>query len=86
MHVGIIRDGIVSSIDIKKIVVGDILLLNAGDRVPADGVLVEGSDVSCNESALTGDEQEDGDDDDEKDDGSDDDDDHTIHSSIQQSI
>jgi len=35
-------------------VVGDILLLNAGDRVPADGVLVEGSDVSCNESALTG--------------------------------
>ena len=53
-HTGIIRDGVVSSIDIKKVVVGDILLLNAGDRVPADGVLVEGSDVSCNESALTG--------------------------------
>jgi len=53
-EIGIIRDGVVSSIDIKKVVVGDILLLNAGDRVPADGVLVEGSDVSCNESALTG--------------------------------
>jgi P-type E1-E2 ATPase len=53
-HTGIIRDGVASSIDIKKVVVGDILLLNAGDKVPADGVLVEGSDVSCNESALTG--------------------------------
>jgi len=53
-EIGIIRNGVVSSIDIKKVVVGDILLLNAGDKIPADGVLVEGSDVSCNESALTG--------------------------------
>ena len=29
-------------------------MLNAGDRVPSDGILVEGSDVTCNESALTG--------------------------------
>jgi P-type Ca2+ transporter type 2C len=35
-------------------VVGDILILNAGDRVPTDGLLVDGSDVTCNESALTG--------------------------------
>ena len=34
---------------------GDILLLNAGDKIPADGLLVNGSDVTCNESALTGD-------------------------------
>lgn len=33
---------------------GDIVVLNAGDRVPSDGILVEGSDVTCNESALTG--------------------------------
>ena len=35
-------------------VVGDVLILNAGDRVPTDGLLVDGSDVTCNESALTG--------------------------------
>lgn len=35
-------------------VVGDIVTLNAGDKVPADGVLIDGSDLSANESALTG--------------------------------
>jgi P-type E1-E2 ATPase len=34
--------------------VGDIVLLNAGDKVPADGILVDGSDVTCDESSLTG--------------------------------
>lgn len=35
-------------------VVGDVVQLNAGDKVPGDGVIIEGSDVSCDESALTG--------------------------------
>jgi calcium-translocating P-type ATPase len=35
-------------------VVGDVLELNAGDKIPADGLLIEGSDVTCNESSLTG--------------------------------
>ena len=35
-------------------VVGDIVVLNAGDKVPADGVVVSGSDVTVNESSLTG--------------------------------
>lgn len=30
------------------------MLLNAGDKVPADGILVDGSDVTCDESSLTG--------------------------------
>jgi len=34
--------------------VGDLVVLNAGDRVPADGIFITGSDVSCNESSLTG--------------------------------
>ena len=38
--------------------VGDILILNAGDRVPTDGLLVDGSDVTCNESALTGESED----------------------------
>lgn len=33
---------------------GDLVQLNAGDKIPADGVIVDGSDVSCDESALTG--------------------------------
>lgn len=37
---------------------GDIVRLNAGDKVPADGLMVDGSDVSCNESALTGESDE----------------------------
>ena len=35
-------------------VVGDILVLNAGDKIPADGLMVSGSDVTVNESSLTG--------------------------------
>ena len=34
--------------------VGDILVLNAGDKIPADGLMVSGSDVTVNESSLTG--------------------------------
>jgi P-type E1-E2 ATPase len=39
-------------------VVGDIVRLNAGDRVPSDGVIVECSDLTCNESALTGESED----------------------------
>jgi calcium-translocating P-type ATPase len=35
-------------------VVGDIVRLNAGDKIPADGILVLGNDITCNESAITG--------------------------------
>lgn len=52
--VGVIRDSVCISIGVKELVVGDVVRLNAGDRVPCDGVLVDGSDVTCNESALTG--------------------------------
>ena len=38
--------------------VGDIVRLNAGDRVPSDGVIVECSDLTCNESALTGESED----------------------------
>ncbi|KAJ1397161.1 E1-E2 ATPase-domain-containing protein [Ochromonadaceae sp. CCMP2298] len=54
VKVGVLRGGMATTIDVKRLVVGDILILNAGDRVPTDGLLVDGSDVTCNESALTG--------------------------------
>jgi magnesium-transporting ATPase (P-type) len=52
--VGVVRSGVSVNIGVKELVVGDVVRLNAGDRVPCDGVLVDGSDVTCNESALTG--------------------------------
>jgi Ca2+-transporting ATPase len=54
VSVSVIRDGLHTTINVKQLVVGDIVVLNAGDRVPADGLLVAGSDVTCNESSLTG--------------------------------
>ena len=51
------RNGIVSVINVDDVVVGDKVLLQAGDKVPADGILVDGS-ISVNNSALNGEAEE----------------------------
>jgi Ca2+-transporting ATPase len=38
----------------RDIVVGDVLLLSTGDKIPADGRLLESMELSADESALTG--------------------------------
>ncbi|UPL02078.1 hypothetical protein LCI18_013012 [Fusarium solani-melongenae] len=38
----------------NDILIGDLLLLQAGDVVPAHGILIDGSGIACDESALTG--------------------------------
>jgi Ca2+-transporting ATPase len=48
------RDGSEAEIDAEQIVVGDIVLLAAGDEVPADGRIIEASALQIDESALTG--------------------------------
>eukprot|EP01041_Mallomonas_annulata_P003293 gene3293-6525_t len=58
IHVSVIRGNTVISLNIKDLVVGDIVRINAGDKVPTDGLLVDGSDVASNESALTGEPDE----------------------------
>ena len=50
----VVRDGRTILLDTTRLVPGDIVLLEAGDRVPADGRLVEGSSLQADESALTG--------------------------------
>lgn len=50
----VIRDGESTKIHPRDLVVGDILRLAVGDIVPADGVLLEGTDIRMDESALTG--------------------------------
>lgn len=48
------RDGRVREIPAEEVVVGDVVLLSAGDQVPADGRLVEAVALQIDESALTG--------------------------------
>lgn len=50
----VIRDGIVCVIDAKELVVGDVLLLEAGDCVGSDARIIESHHLQIDESALTG--------------------------------
>jgi Ca2+-transporting ATPase len=50
----VFRDGAPVSIDCRQVVSGDLCLVREGDRVPADGVLVDGAGVLVDESLLTG--------------------------------
>jgi len=48
------RAGFESTVDAEELVPGDIVILNAGDRVPADARLLEAVRLEAEESALTG--------------------------------
>ena len=52
--VTVYRDGLVQRIERKDVVVGDTVVLNTGDEVPADGELKEAVAMRVNESDLTG--------------------------------
>ncbi len=53
-HVLVLRDEREYSIDSKDLVPGDIILLEAGSRVPADSRLLEAANLQLDEAALTG--------------------------------
>jgi len=48
------RDGAESEVPAEEVVAGDVVLLAAGDQVPADGRIVAASALQIDESALTG--------------------------------
>src|SRR5690348_7372246 len=48
------RDGSESVIPAEQVVVGDVVLITAGDEVPADGRIIAASALQIDESALTG--------------------------------
>ncbi|HEX9093467.1 MAG TPA: HAD-IC family P-type ATPase, partial [Coriobacteriia bacterium] len=50
----VVRDGAPAEIPAEQVVVGDVVLIAAGDQVPADGRIVEASALQIDESALTG--------------------------------
>jgi Ca2+-transporting ATPase len=50
----VLREGREADVPSRELVPGDILLLEAGDRIPADARLVEVRSLDCDEAALTG--------------------------------
>ena len=51
------RNGVVTVIDVDDVVVGDKIILQSGDKIPADGILVSGS-LKVDNSALNGEAEE----------------------------
>lgn len=52
--VKVIRNGLEQIIDVHRVVVGDIALLEPGEIIPCDGVFLSGHNVKCDESGATG--------------------------------
>ncbi len=52
--VKVVRDGQVVEIPRREVVVGDVVVVETGDEVPADGQLFESTDLQVDESSLTG--------------------------------
>ncbi|KAB8078497.1 calcium ion P-type ATPase [Aspergillus leporis] len=53
-YVKVIRSGKTAEVSTYDIVVGDVMCLEPGDMIPTDGVLIDGHDVKCDESSVTG--------------------------------
>ena len=51
------RDGKVSLINVDEVVVSDIILLDSGDKVAADGILIKG-ELTVDEASITGESKE----------------------------
>lgn len=53
-NIKVIRSGATMELSVYDVMVGDVIHLEPGDMIPADGVLIEGFDVKCDESQATG--------------------------------
>ncbi len=53
----VLRNKKVVEVNIEDVVVGDIVLLESGDRIPADGEIIEG-EITVDESSITGEAKE----------------------------
>lgn len=58
VRIAVQRAGAILTISASQVVVGDVVRLEAGDQVPADGIFLSGSDVHADESGLTGEPEE----------------------------
>ena len=57
VKVRVIRDSNVQTLPLEELVVGDLVLISAGDQVPADGILLSGA-LTADQSALNGESRE----------------------------
>lgn len=57
IKVKVIRDGYLTEISIDDVVVGDVIKLESGDKVPADGKLIQGN-IAVDQSSLNGESKE----------------------------
>jgi Ca2+-transporting ATPase len=53
-EVTVIRDGVEKKIRAEELVPGDVILLEEGNKVPADATILQENDLSVNESVITG--------------------------------
>ncbi len=53
----VIREGKRREIEVKELVPGDLVVLGSGDKIPADGKIIEGVNLLINEAILTGEEE-----------------------------
>jgi len=58
VEVKVQRGGGQQEVNVKDVVVGDVILLESGDKIPADAVVCPGSSCTCDESSLTGEPEE----------------------------
>ncbi len=52
--VRVLRDGHIMEIPRREVVVGDVVIVETGDEIPADGELLDATDLQVDESSLTG--------------------------------
>ncbi len=50
----VIRDGVEQEVTVSTVVPGDLILLSAGNLIPADGVVIEAADFLVSEASMTG--------------------------------
>ncbi|SHE42372.1 calcium-translocating P-type ATPase, SERCA-type [Caloramator sp. ALD01] len=50
----VMRDGKISIVNAGEVVIGDLIEVEAGDRVPADAIIIKSEAIKCDESILTG--------------------------------
>ncbi len=54
IDVKVLRDGHIHSLPIEEVVVGDLVVLEMGDEIPADGRVVKASEMLVDQSLMTG--------------------------------
>ena len=50
----VVRDGVEQTVPVSTIVPGDLILLSAGNLIPADGLVIEAQDFLVSEASMTG--------------------------------